>query len=89
MPEVNLASVVPPNARWVKVHYEMAPTKPDARLIARVWSGPAMDDAVVIEGEAGDAFVRLHKPQAISYQRPVNVSLKLKVVAYKLVDPDE
>lgn len=60
----------------------MAALKPDARLIARLWSG-VLDDAVVIEGPSGDAFVKLDKPQMFSYQNPVNVDLKLKVVAYK------
>ena len=82
MPEVDLSPVVPPSARWVKVHYEMIPMKPDSQLIARLWSGN-MDDAVVIKGESGDAFVRLDVPQKISFQRPVTVELRLKVLAYK------
>ena len=82
MPEVDLSKAVAEDARWVKIHFEITPLKPDAQLIARVWSG-TMDDAVVIKGESGEAFVKLEKPQRISYQRPVNVELKLKVLAYK------
>jgi hypothetical protein len=46
----------------------MKPAKPGADLIARVWSG-VLDEAVVIKGSSGDAFVKLNKPQTISYQR--------------------
>jgi hypothetical protein len=45
-----------------------------------------LEDAVVIHGEQGDAFIKLDEPQKLSYQRPVNVELKLKVVAFKVVD---
>jgi hypothetical protein len=85
MPEVDLSAQVPPHASWIKVQFAMSPLKPDANLIARLWSG-SMDDAVVIKGPTGDAFVKLGKPQKLSYQRPVNVDLQLKVVAYKSVD---
>lgn len=85
MPNVDLSKQVPPEARWLKLRYEMKALKPDAQLIARVWSGK-LDDAVVIRGSEGDAFLRLDVPQKISYQRPVTVELKLKVVAYKAVD---
>lgn len=83
MPEVDLSAVVPPNASWVKLHFEMKALKPEAQLIARIWSG-ALDDAVVIKGESGDAFVKLNVPQKISYQRPVTIELQLKVMAYKV-----
>lgn len=82
MPDVDLSSKIPASAVWVKVHYEMKPIKPGAELIARIWSG-ILDEAVVIKGEAGDAFVKLNKPQTLSYQRPVTVELALKVVGYK------
>ncbi len=82
MPEVDLSPAVPPTARWIKLHYEMKPRKPGARLIARVWSGP-LDDAVVIRGGSGDVFLPLKAPQRLSYQHPVTVQLKLKVTAYK------
>lgn len=85
MPTVDLSSQVPPEARWLKLRYEMKPLKPGAELIARVWSGQ-LDDAVVIKGEAGDAFVRLDVPQKLWYQRPVTIELKLKVVAYKAME---
>jgi hypothetical protein len=49
MPDVDLSSVVPADARWVKLHYEMTPVKPGAELIARVWSG-ILDQAEVIKG---------------------------------------
>jgi hypothetical protein len=87
MPEVDLSKAVPETARWVKIHFEMKPKKSGAQLIARVWSG-ALDDAVVIKGESGDAFVRLDKPQRLSYQAPVTVDLKLKVTAYKDSAPE-
>lgn len=90
MPEADLSSVIPRDAVWVKLHYEISPKKPGADLIARVWSG-SLDDAVVIRGESGDVFVKLLKPQKVSYQAPVTVSLKLKVLAYKAPedgDPD-
>ena len=82
MPEIDLSERVPSSARWVKLHYEMKALKPEAQLIARIWSGERKD-AVVIRGESGDAFLHLDKPQSLSYQRPVTVDLKLKVVAYK------
>jgi hypothetical protein len=88
MPEIDLSDRIPPSARWVKIRFEMKPLKPEAQLIARLWSG-SMDDAVVVRGESGDAFLKLDKPQALSYQRPVNVELKLKVVAYKDLGPEE
>jgi hypothetical protein len=82
MPDVDLSSKIPPKARWIKVHYEMKPVKPGAELIARLWSG-ILDEAIVIKGESGDAFVKLNKPQTLSYQRPVTVELDLKIVGYK------
>jgi len=85
MPNIDLSLQVPAEARWVKIQFAMSPLKPGADLIARLWSG-SLDDAVVIKGPSGDAFVKLDAPQKLSYQRPVNVELKLKVVAYKLVD---
>jgi hypothetical protein len=85
MPEVDLSGKVPADARWLKLRYEMKPLKEKAELIARVWSG-SMDDAVVIKGPSGDAFLKLGVPQKLSYQRPVTVELKLKVVAYKVVE---
>ena len=85
MPEVDLSKKVPKKARWVKLRFELSSKKPGADLIARVWSG-ALDNAVVLKGSSGHAFVRLDKPQTISYQRPVTVELKLKVVAYKVAE---
>lgn len=85
MPDVDLSSQIPAEARWLKIRYEMKPIKEGANLIARLWSGK-LDDAVVIKGPEGDAFVKLDVPQKISYQRPVGVELKLKVVAYKVVE---
>ena len=85
MPDADLSSVIPPDAIWVKLHYEMRAKKSGADLIARVWSG-SLDDAVVIKGESGDVFVKLLTPQKLSYQAPVTVELKLKVMAYKAPD---
>lgn len=82
MPEVDLSGQIPPTARWLKLRYEMKPQKEGAELIARIWSGE-LKEAVVIKGESGDAFVKLNVPQKVSYQRPVGVELKLKVIAYK------
>jgi hypothetical protein len=79
---------VPPSAGWVRIHYEMKAKEPNARLIARLWSG-ALDDAVVIEGPDGDATVHLIKPQWMSFQVPTNVDLKMKVTAYREADPEE
>lgn len=84
MPDIDLSAQIPPNARWLKIRYRMKPLKEGANLIARVWSGK-LDDAQVIKGDEGDVFLRLDKPHTLSYQRPVNVELNLKVVAYKLV----
>jgi hypothetical protein len=47
------------------------------------WGFGVLDQAVVIKGESGEAFVKLNKPQVLSYQRPVTVSLQLKVTGYK------
>ncbi len=88
MPEADLSPMVPADATWVKLHYEMAPKRPGADLIARVWSG-LLDDAVVIRGEMGDVFVKLQTPQKIAYQAPVTVDLKLKVTAYKAREEGE
>ncbi|MCG3206118.1 MAG: hypothetical protein KCHDKBKB_02845 [Elusimicrobia bacterium] len=85
MPEVDLTKLVPPQARWIKVRFDMKPIKAGANLIARLWSG-SLDDAVVIKGSEGEAFVRLDVPQKVWYQRPVGVDLKLKIVAYKVVE---
>lgn len=85
MPEVDLSTQIPANARWIKVRYDLKPIKEGANLIARLWSGK-LDDAVVIKGASGEAFVKLDVPQKLSYQRPVNVELKLKVVAFKVVE---
>lgn len=85
MPEVDLSPAVPKSATWVKVHYEMKTEKPGAELIARLWSG-TLDDAVVVRGPEGDAFVKLNVPQKLSYQRPVTVELSLKVLAYKAAE---
>jgi len=82
MPEVNLSAVIPETTAWVKVHYEMVPVKEGADLIARVWSG-ILDEAIVLKGPSGDVFVKLNKPLSLSYQNPVTVKLKLKIVAYK------
>lgn len=86
MPEINLADQLPATARWIKIRYQIKALKPDAKLVARVWSG-SMDDAITIQGPEGDVFLKLDKPQSLSYQRPVTVELKLKVVAYKETDP--
>jgi hypothetical protein len=85
MPKIDLSAQIPKNASWLKIRFEMKPLKEGANLIARVWSGP-MDEAVVIKGESGDAFVKLGVPQTLWYQRPVNIELNLKVVAYKSAD---
>lgn len=82
MPDVDLSAQIPPEARWLKVRYEMKPLKDGANLIARLWSGD-INEAVVIKGAGGDAFVKLNVPQKLWYQRPVGVELKLKVVAFK------
>ena len=82
MPEIDLSGQIPKSATWIKVHYEMKSMKPDGELIARLWSG-ALDEAVVIKGGSGDAFVKLNNPQKLSYQRPVTVELQVKIVAYK------
>jgi hypothetical protein len=86
MPDINLSDQIPASARWIKVRYEIKPIKDGADLIARVWSG-SMDEAQTLRGAAGDVFIKLDKPQTLSYQRPVTVELKLKVVAYKDTDP--
>ena len=83
MPEVDLSSQIPVEARWIKIHYGMKSTKEGADLIARLWSGN-LDDAVVIKGSEGDAFVKLEVAQKLWYQRPVGVDLQLKVVAFKV-----
>lgn len=82
MPEIDLSETIPKSATWIKVHYEMTSEKPGAELIARLWSG-TLDEAVVIRGGSGDAFVKLNSPQKLSYQRPVTVELKVKITAYK------
>ena len=88
MPLIDLSPMVPPSARWVKIHYEIIPKTPGARLIARLWSGAGPENAVVIEGSTGDVFVKLNTPQKLSYQNPVNVTLKMKVTAYKDAAPE-
>ncbi len=82
MPDIDLSPQIPASATWIKVHYKMKAEKPGAELIARLWSG-ALDEAVVIRGASGDAFVKLNRPQKLSYQRPVTVELDVKIVAYK------
>jgi hypothetical protein len=82
MPDVDLSPAVPASASWVKLRYEISGLKPDARLIARLWSAD-VKEAVVIQGASGDVFVKLKTPQKLSYQHPVDVRLKLKVTAYK------
>lgn len=84
MPEIDLSERIPENARWIKIRYEIRPKKPDAELIARVWSG-ALDDAVVLKGHGGEAFIRLDVPQKLWVQRPVTVDLRIKVIAYKVI----
>ncbi|MFN0118832.1 MAG: hypothetical protein ACKVQC_11150 [Elusimicrobiota bacterium] len=88
MPEVDLSKKIPGNATWLKLHYEMKPLKEGANLIARVWSGN-LDEAVVIKGNSGEAFIKLNKPQMISYQRPVNIELSMKVMAFKTGEEKE
>ncbi len=82
MPETDLSPVVPPDATWAKIRYEIAAASPGAILTARLWSGP-LDDAVTIKGPSGEVFIRLKQPQRLSYSKPNGVSLKMKVVAYK------
>lgn len=90
MPEVDLSTAVPPSASWVKLHYELAPRKEGADLIARLCPTPGMKEAVVIRGAVGDVFVKLKVPQKLYFQHPVNVQMKLKVTAYKdSSEPDE
>lgn len=84
MPEFALASQIPTNARWIKIHYQIRTLAPDAELVAQLWSGPMPENPVVLRGESGDAFVRLDKPQSLSYQHAPNVELRLKVTAYKV-----
>lgn len=85
MPEFDLSESIPPNARWLKIQFKMKALKPGADLTARLWSG-VLDDAVTIKGDAGEAFVKLQKPQHLSYQKPRDVELKLKVIAYKVIE---
>jgi hypothetical protein len=82
MPDTDLSPAVPPDARWVKIRYEMRPARPNADLSARLWSGP-MDDAITIRGPEGEVFIKLAQPQRLSYAKADEVTLKLKVVAYK------
>jgi len=83
MAEIDLSDAVPPTARWVKLHYKMEPKTKGARLVARLWSGETNEHALVIKGKEGDAFVKMERPQKLSVQHPVNISLQLKVTAYK------
>jgi len=83
MPVIDLSGGVPPEARWIKVHYEMKPKGEPVELVARLWSAASMDDAAIIRGNSGDVFVRLDIPQKLSFQKPEHVDLSLKVVAYK------
>jgi hypothetical protein len=85
MPEADLSSAIPATAVWVKLRYALAPKRPGADLIARVWSG-ALDDAVVLRGPSGEAVVKMNVPQKVSYQAPVTVALSLKVVGYSETD---
>jgi len=84
MPDIDLSQKIPPTATWIKLHYVMKAVKPEAQLIARVWSG-SKDNAVVLKGASGDVFVQMGQPQKLTYQRPVTVDLIMKVVAYKEV----
>ena len=83
MPEMNLSEKIPATATWVKIRYQMAPKKEGAELISRVWSGH-LDDAVILKGPKGEVSIKLNRPQLISYQRPVTIDLKLKIVAYQV-----
>lgn len=85
MPDADLSSIVPPDAAWVKLHFEMFPKSPGARLIARVGSDSIPDKFTVIRGNSGDVFIKLGPNRKISYQFPVNIELKLKVTAYKKI----
>lgn len=82
MPETDLSPVVPPDACWVKIRYEMKEETPGVPLAARLWSGP-MDDAITIKGASGEVLIKLRDPQKLSYSKPGGVGLKLKVVGYK------
>lgn len=82
MPDTDLSPVVPPDATWAKIRYEMDATQSEVELTARLWSGP-MDDAATIKGPTGEVLIRLRRPQRLSYSKPDGVALKLKVVAFK------
>ncbi len=82
MPEINLSPAVPPDARWIKLRYEITAKKTGARLIARVWSGTNIADAVNLEGSSGEVTMPLDPSRRINYQFPVTVQFKLKLVAY-------
>lgn len=82
MPETDLSPVVPPDACWVKIRYEMKEEMPGVALTARLWSGP-MDDAITINGSSGEVLIKIRDPQRLSYSKPERVGLKLKVVAFK------
>jgi hypothetical protein len=83
MPDADLSSAVPPQATWVKIHYEIRSSAPGAPLIARLWSG-SKEEAVTVNGPEGAVFVRLLQPQRLSYESPRSVELKLKIVSYKI-----
>jgi hypothetical protein len=83
MGELDLTDRIPADATLLKVWYEMRPLVEGAELIARIWSG-APNDAVVIRGDSGEAIVHLGVPQRLWYQRPININLKLKLLAYKI-----
>ena len=81
MPDTDLSPAVPPDAKWVKIRYELRPKVPGSELSARLWSGP-LDDAVTIRGTQGEVFLKLRVPQRLSDSKSEDVHLKLKVVAY-------
>jgi hypothetical protein len=82
MPESDLSPVVPPNATWVKMHYEIKTSSPEVEPTAKLWSGPR-ENPITVRGPSGDVFVKLRAPQRLSYEKPAGVELKLKVVSYK------
>ncbi len=86
MPEIDLPPAVPPEARWIKLHYEISPIKTGAQLIARVWSGPDKNAALRLEGASGEVTLPVDRTRRLNYQFPVTVRFKLKVVAYSAAD---
>lgn len=82
MPETDLSPIVPLQATWVKLHYEMKAIVPGTELLTRLWSG-SVENAVPVRGHRGEVFVKLRSAQRLSYEKPAGVELKLKVVSYK------